>query len=67
MIAWPADAAMRNNLGMACQIVGLGLMPAAVIQGMQENGSLGNELLLGGASLLLIFVGRGIRGGGDAK
>lgn len=58
---------MRERLGMTCQVAGLILMPLALIQGMQEGASLGNELLLGAAGFCLILFGRGLRGGGPAK
>ena len=58
---------MRENLGMACHVAGLILMPIALYQGFQENGSLGDELLLGGAGFVLILLGRALRGGGGTK
>jgi hypothetical protein len=51
---------------MVCQVAGLILMPLAFLDGMR-GGSLGNELLVAAAGFLLIFVGRGLRGGGAAK
>ncbi len=58
---------VRDRIGMLCQLTGLVLMPLALIEGTREGGSLGNEILLGGVGFLLIFVGRGLRGGGAAK
>ena len=58
---------MRERLGMTCQVAGLILMPLALLQGMQEGASLGNELLLAAVGFLLIFVGRGLRSGAGSK
>jgi hypothetical protein len=58
---------VRDRFGAAMQITGLILMPVALYQGMRDDGSLGTELLLGGLGFLLIFVGRGLRGGTPPK
>ena len=58
---------MRENLGMACHVTGLILMPVALYEGFRDGGSLGNELLIGGVGFFLILIGRGLRGGGGTK
>ena len=58
---------MRERVGMVLQVVGLILMPLAVIQGMTGDGALGPELLGAAVGLLLVFIGRGLRGGGRAS
>ena len=53
-------AALRNTLGMLLQVVGLLLLPVAVIQGMQQ-GDLYQELLLFGMGVGAFLVGRALR------
>ena len=58
---------MRDRVGKACQLVGLILMPIAVLQGINEAWSFGTEIVVGSVGFLLIFVGRGLRGGPPPK
>lgn len=58
---------MKERVGTICLLAGFVLMPLAVWQGMTEAWSFGMEILVGGLGFLLIFVGRGLRGGGAAK
>jgi hypothetical protein len=58
---------MREKIGMVCHVGGLLLMPLALFEGMRDGGSLSNELLIAAIAILLIFVGRGLRGGPAAK
>ena len=58
---------MRERLGMACQVVGLFLMPLAIYEGMRDEGSFGNEIVIGFVGFLLIVVGRSLRGAAPSK
>jgi hypothetical protein len=58
---------VKDRFGAAMQIAGLILMPLALYEGMRDGGSFGTEVLLGGLGFLLIFVGRGLRGGPPPK
>ncbi len=56
---------MRDTVGRLLQLVGLLLLPLAVIHGLQ-GGSIYDELLLAGAGVGLLMMGRGLRGPGTA-
>jgi hypothetical protein len=58
---------VKERIGTICVLAGFVLMPLAVVQGMNEAWSFGTEIVVGGLGFLLIFVGRGLRGGGAAK
>jgi hypothetical protein len=51
---------VRDRAGKALQVAGLVLMPLALVWGLQ-GGAIWDEMLLFGAALCLVLVGRSLR------
>jgi hypothetical protein len=58
---------LRERVGTLCQIAGLVLMPLAFVLGWSDRIGVMSEMAGALVGLVLIFLGRGLRGGGPGK